>query len=105
MIIKIAQINEILMFQSSKSIIILLINVKMVTIVGILTLMSRIDFMHSRVEHERSFITSGPGAASRPLGMQATQARLTSRSGKFFCEYFVMKTFIQPTDSRRAVVS
>ena len=30
--------------------------------VGILTFMSRINFMLSRVEHERSFITSGPGS-------------------------------------------
>ena len=40
---------------------IMLINVKMPTIVGILTFMSRINFMLSRVEHEKSFITSGPG--------------------------------------------
>ena len=40
---------------------IMLINVKMPTIVGILTFMSRIKFMLSRVEHEKSFITSGPG--------------------------------------------
>ena len=39
----------------------LLINVKMPTIVGILTLMSRKNFMLSRVEHEKSFITLGPG--------------------------------------------
>ena len=39
---------------------ILLINVKMPTIVGILTFMSRINFMLSRVENEKSFITSGP---------------------------------------------
>ena len=38
-----------------------LINVKMPTIVGILTFMSRKNFMLSRVEHEKSFITSGPG--------------------------------------------
>ena len=37
----------------------LLINVKLPTIVGILTLMSRKNFMHSRVEHEIFFITSG----------------------------------------------
>ena len=39
---------------------ILLINVKMPTIVGILTFMSRKIFMLSCVEHEL-FITSGPG--------------------------------------------
>ena len=37
---------------------IMLINVKMPTIVGILTFMSRINFMLSRVEHEKSCITS-----------------------------------------------
>ena len=38
-----------------------LINVKMPRIVGILTFMSRKNFVLSRVEHEKSFITSGPG--------------------------------------------
>ena len=41
-----------------------LINVKMPTIAGILTFMSRKNFMLSRVEHEKSFITSGPGCLS-----------------------------------------
>ena len=36
-------------------------NVKMPTIVGILTFMCRINFSLSRVEHEKSFIISGPG--------------------------------------------
>ena len=35
-------------------------NVKMPTIVGILTFMSWISFMLSWVEYEKSFITSGP---------------------------------------------
>ena len=35
-------------------------NIKMPTIVGILTLMSRINFMLSLVEHGKIFITSGP---------------------------------------------
>ena len=39
---------------------IMLINVKMPTIVGILTFMSRINFVLSRVEHGKSFITSTP---------------------------------------------
>ena len=38
-----------------------LINFKMPTIVGILTFMSRKKFMLSRVEHAKSFKTSGPG--------------------------------------------
>ena len=37
-----------------------LINVKMPTIVGILTFMSEKSFNLSSVEHEKSFITSGP---------------------------------------------
>ena len=39
----------------------LLINVKMPTIFGILTFISRKNFMLNWVEHEKSFITSGPG--------------------------------------------
>ena len=39
----------------------MLINVKMPTIVGILTFMSRINFVLSGVEYEKSFITSVPG--------------------------------------------
>ena len=38
-----------------------LIHVKMPTIVGILTYMSGKNFMLNWVEHEKSFITSGPG--------------------------------------------
>ena len=36
------------------------INVKMPTVVGILTFMGRKNFTLIRVEHEKSFITSGP---------------------------------------------
>ena len=39
----------------------MLINVKMPTIVGILTFMSRINFILCSVEHEKCFITSSPG--------------------------------------------
>ena len=39
----------------------MLINVKMQTIVGILTFMSRINFVLSCIEHEKYFITLGPG--------------------------------------------
>ena len=44
-----------------------LINVKMPTVVGILTFMSRKNFMLSLVEHENSFITSGPGSTLSTL--------------------------------------
>ena len=43
----------------SDVVIIMLINVKMPTMVGILTFMSRIDSVLSLVEHEINFITSG----------------------------------------------
>ena len=39
---------------------IMLINVKMPTNVGILTFMSRINFVLCSVEHGKSFITLGP---------------------------------------------
>ena len=41
----------------------------MPTIVGILTFMSRINFVLSKVEHEKSFITSGPGTDPHSLLM------------------------------------
>ena len=49
--VKMPTIVDILTFMS---------NVKMPTIVGILTFMSWISFMLSWVEYEKSFITSGP---------------------------------------------
>ena len=47
--------------------VIMLINVKMPTIVGILTFISRINFVLSRVEHEKSFITLGPESVKKCL--------------------------------------
>ena len=38
----------------------MLINLKMSTFVGILSFMSRINLVLSWIEHEKSFITSGP---------------------------------------------
>ena len=45
---------------------IMLINVKMPTIVGILTFISRINFMLSWVEHEKKIITSVPDLGTHP---------------------------------------
>ena len=42
-------------FKSLSCVFIMLINVKMQTIVGILTFMSRINFVLSRVEHEKVY--------------------------------------------------
>ena len=53
---------------SLSDVFIMLINVKMQTIVGILTFMSWIKFVLSQVEHEKSFITSGPDNSGFRLG-------------------------------------
>ena len=50
--------NKFLALNLSDFVFIMLINVKMPTIVGILTFMSRINSCSA--EHETSFITSGP---------------------------------------------
>ena len=42
-------------------------------IVGILTFMCRINFMLSRIEHEKSCITSGPGVSSMSPQVLTTQ--------------------------------
>ena len=55
---KIIPTNVFLSF--SDVVFLMLINVKMPTIVGILTFMSRINFVLSWVEYEKSLITSGP---------------------------------------------
>ena len=47
--------NTILAFKLSDVVFIMLINVKMPTIIGILTFMSVINFRHSLVEHEKGF--------------------------------------------------
>ena len=60
-IIKISRNSAFLGSDKSRMLFFLLINVKMPTVVGILTFMSRKKFMLSRVEHGKSFITSGPG--------------------------------------------
>ena len=52
---------------SDKVVFIMLVNVKKPTIVGILTFMSRINFVLSLVEHEKGFITSGPGRTEHNL--------------------------------------
>ena len=69
--------------RSSDIVFIMLINIKMPTIVGILTFMSRINFMLSSVEYEKHFIASGP-------------------SLYYFCKYCLIK--IHP-DSDSAIVN
>ena len=46
----------------SDLVLIMIINRKLPTLVGILTFMSRINFVRSCVEHEKSFKTSGHGS-------------------------------------------
>ena len=50
----------VLAFKLSDVVFIMLINVRMPTIVGIITFMNLIIFMLSCVEHEKSFIALGP---------------------------------------------
>ena len=54
------KIKKFLALCLSDVVIIMLRNVKMPTIVGILTFMNRINFMLSSVEYGKSFINSGP---------------------------------------------
>ena len=54
------QMKKFLGLYLSDIVLIMLINVKMPTIVGILTFTSRIKFLLSWVEYEKSFITLGP---------------------------------------------
>ena len=55
----------------SEVVFIMLINVKMPTVVCILTFMSMIHFMLSWVEHEKSFSTSGPGGLTLSASVSA----------------------------------
>ena len=56
----------------------MLLNVKTPTIVGISTFMSRINFMLSWVEYEKSFITSGPGIQHKIQVGMCIQQKLKS---------------------------
>ena len=58
------QMEKFLGLSLSDVVFIMLINVKMPIIVGILTFMSRKNFVISRVKHEKSFITSGHGCCT-----------------------------------------
>ena len=58
--IKYRQIKKFLALSISDALSIMLINVKMPTIGGLLTFMSRINFVLNQVEHVKRFITSGP---------------------------------------------
>ena len=58
--LKYRQMKKFLALSLSYVVFIMLINVKMPTIVGILTFMSRINFVLNWVEHEKCFVTSGP---------------------------------------------
>ena len=53
--------KKFLAFSLSDVVFVMLINVKMPTIVGILTFMNMTNFVLSWVEHEKSFMTLGPG--------------------------------------------
>ena len=52
--------KKFLHFSLSDVVFIMLMNIKMPTIVGILIFMSKLNFVLSLVEYEKSLITSGP---------------------------------------------
>ena len=58
--LKLLTIANSLVLNIAEHVIFSAINMKMPTIVGIFIFISRENFMLSRVEHEKSFITSGP---------------------------------------------
>ena len=57
---KMLKIKTFLVFKLSDAVSTMLINIKMPTIVGISTLMSMLNFLLNRVEHEIRFIISSP---------------------------------------------
>ena len=59
--LKYRQMKEFLALSLSDVVFFMLINIKMPKNVGIVTFMSRLNFMLTWVEHRKSFITSGPG--------------------------------------------
>ena len=67
----------------------MLINVEMPTIVGILTFMSRINFVLSGVEYEKKFITLGPYPCSNAL--HAVKLSQLWVHEAFEHEYFISK--------------
>ena len=58
--VKMLKNRDFLAFKLSNVVFIMQINVKMPTIVGILTFISMIIFMLTYIEHDKSFITAGP---------------------------------------------
>ena len=62
-----------------------LIDVKMPTIVGILTFMRGENFMLNGVEHEKSFITSGPGCLYFICKKMATNKSKSTAEKSLLC--------------------
>ena len=81
---------KILTLSLSDVVFITLINVKMQTIVGILTFMSRINFVLSRVEHEKSFITLGPVVCTYMYVVCIQENLFPLRRGPVFCGLFLI---------------
>ena len=80
------KISVFLAFKSSNYVFIPLINVKMPTIVGILTFMSRIIFVLSSVEHGKSFITSVPDVCQHGRMREALGHNNAISSWNISCE-------------------
>ena len=85
-----------LAFSHSDVVFILLINVKMPTIVGILTFMSMINFVLSQVEHEKSFITWGHGhISSKNVSRKFISKHCLLLSAANFCFNYLAKLSIE----------
>ena len=87
----------------------MLINVKMPTIVGILSFMSRINFMLSSVEYEKSFITSGTSGPCWHAGKSFTICMLGDvacfLSSADFFSFVLILVFIDWYEMLRCVAS
>ena len=79
----------------------LLINVKMPTIDGILTFMSRKNSMLNSVEHEKCFITSGPGAFYLLIYVQSHDIPKAKRLLELLANRVVERQWV-PTKFRQA---
>ena len=75
--LKYQQIKKFLALSLSEVVFIMLINVKLQSIGGILTFMSRINFVLSWVDHEKCFITSGPVINPNNKSVYGTQSNCT----------------------------
>ena len=99
--LKYRQIKKFLALSLSDFLFTMLINVKMPTIVGILTFISRINFILSWVEYEKSFIASG--LDSTLVSVVSNGANICRLKHKYLVLWAVWSGFIllsKPTNDK-----